>query len=39
VAVASTVGYRVGAFGFLALDELSKEAGGTTGNYGTQDQT
>jgi len=30
--------YRVGSFGFMALNELANEAGGTTGNYGLQDQ-
>ncbi len=31
--------YRVGALGFLAHPELSKEQGGHSGNYGTMDQT
>lgn len=31
--------YRLGSFGFMALSELAGEAGGTTGNYGLQDQT
>ena len=30
--------YRVGAFGFLAHPELSREAGGHSGNYGIMDQ-
>lgn len=30
--------YRVGALGFLALDELREESLGTTGNMGVQDQ-
>ena len=33
------VNYRLLTFGFMALEELAKEAGGTTGNYGVQDQT
>lgn len=32
-----TVNYRLGPFGFLALDELFK-ADGTSGNYGLLDQ-
>lgn len=33
------MGYRLGVFGFLALDELKAEsANGTTGNYGLLDQ-
>jgi para-nitrobenzyl esterase len=31
--------YRVGALGFLAHPELTAEQGGTSGNYGTMDQT
>ncbi|KNC53709.1 carboxylesterase [Thecamonas trahens ATCC 50062] len=30
--------YRLSVLGFLALDALKVEAGGTTGNYGLQDQ-
>ena len=33
-----TVGYRLGAFGFLAHPELSHESGRGSGNYGLQDQ-
>ena len=33
-----SVSYRVGAFGFLAHPELSKESGKGSGNYGLQDQ-
>jgi len=34
-----TANYRLGALGFLALPELSKESGeGTSGNYGLRDQ-
>ena len=34
-----TVAYRLGVFGYLALDELQKESlNGTTGNYGLLDQ-
>mmetsp|Transcript_11947 Transcript_11947/g.33635 ORF Transcript_11947/g.33635 Transcript_11947/m.33635 type:complete len:549 (-) Transcript_11947:201-1847(-) len=38
--VVVTLNYRLGALGFLALEELRDEAGsgGTTGNYGFQDQ-
>jgi para-nitrobenzyl esterase len=37
--VVVTLNYRLGAFGFLALDELRKEdENGSTGNYGTLDQ-
>ena len=32
-----SVSYRVGAFGFLAHPELSKESGKGSGNYGLQD--
>jgi para-nitrobenzyl esterase len=31
--------YRVGAFGFLAHPELTREQGGHSGNYGIMDQT
>ncbi len=31
--------YRVGALGFLAHPDLTAEQGGTSGNYGTMDQT
>ena len=33
-----SVAYRVGAFGFLAHPELTKESGKGSGNYGLQDQ-
>jgi para-nitrobenzyl esterase len=33
-----SVAYRVGAFGFLAHPELSKESGTGSGNYGLEDQ-
>jgi len=33
-----TINYRLGAFGWLAHPELSKEQGGTSGNYGVLDQ-
>ena len=35
-----TMNYRLGALGFLALDELRSRdtAGNSTGNYGVQDQ-
>ncbi len=33
-----SVAYRVGAFGFLAHAELSRESGKGSGNYGLQDQ-
>ena len=32
-----SVAYRVGAFGFLAHPELSRESGKGSGNYGVQD--
>jgi para-nitrobenzyl esterase len=32
------IAYRVGALGFLAHPELSREAGGHSGNYGLMDQ-
>ncbi|MBU6167060.1 MAG: carboxylesterase family protein [Alphaproteobacteria bacterium] len=32
------IAYRVGALGFLAHPELSREAGGRSGNYGLMDQ-
>ncbi|HTV80516.1 MAG TPA: carboxylesterase family protein [Steroidobacteraceae bacterium] len=32
-----SVGYRVGPFGFLAHPTLTREGGGTSGNYGLQD--
>jgi para-nitrobenzyl esterase len=32
-----TVGYRLGPFGFLAHPELTREAGGSSGNYGLRD--
>jgi para-nitrobenzyl esterase len=37
-AVAINFNYRVGAFGFMAHPELSREAGGHSGNYGLMDQ-
>ena len=33
-----TINYRLGAFGYLALPELSKESGTGSGNYGVLDQ-
>ena len=32
-----TINYRLGVFGFLATEDLAKEAGGAAGNYGLQD--
>lgn len=32
-----SINYRLGALGYLAHPELSKEAGGTSGNYAVQD--
>jgi para-nitrobenzyl esterase len=32
-----TINYRLGVFGFLALQELAAEQGGTSGNYGMMD--
>lgn len=32
------VGYRLNAFGFMAIEELSEEQGGSSGNYGIMDQ-
>lgn len=32
-----TINYRLGVFGFLATEELAKEADGAAGNYGLQD--
>ena len=32
-----TINYRLGVFGFLATDDLAKEANGATGNYGLLD--
>ena len=32
-----TINYRLGVFGFLATEDLAKEAGGSAGNYGLQD--
>ena len=37
-AIAINFNYRVGAFGFLAHPDLSKEQGGHSGNYGIMDQ-
>lgn len=36
--VVVTVNYRVGIYGFLAHPELTKEGGGSSGNYGLRDQ-
>jgi para-nitrobenzyl esterase len=33
-----TINYRLGVFGFLAHPDLSREAGGSSGNYGLMDQ-
>ena len=33
-----SIGYRLGAFGFLAHPELDRESGRASGNYGLQDQ-
>ena len=38
-AVFVSLNYRVGALGFLAHPALTAEQGGTSGNYGTMDQT
>jgi para-nitrobenzyl esterase len=35
--VVVTVGYRLGPFGFLAHPELTREGGGSSGNYGLRD--
>ncbi len=35
--VVVSVGYRVGPFGFLAHPELTREGGGTSGNFGLRD--
>ncbi|HEY3706114.1 MAG TPA: carboxylesterase family protein [Terracidiphilus sp.] len=32
-----TINYRLGVFGFLATDDLAKEANGSAGNYGLMD--
>jgi para-nitrobenzyl esterase len=32
-----TINYRLGVFGFLATEDLAKEAGGASGNYGLLD--
>lgn len=32
-----TINYRLGVFGFLASEDLAKEGGGSTGNYGLMD--
>ena len=37
-AIVVTVGYRLGALGFLSLPELDREQGGHSGNYGIMDQ-
>jgi para-nitrobenzyl esterase len=36
--VVVSIAYRVGALGFLAYPELSREGGGSSGNYGLRDQ-
>jgi para-nitrobenzyl esterase len=36
--VVVSVAYRVGALGFLAHPELTREGGGSSGNYGLRDQ-
>ncbi len=36
--VVVTIAYRLGALGFLAHAELSREGAGSSGNYGLQDQ-
>lgn len=36
--VVVTVGHRLSLFGYLALPQLTKEQGGTSGNYGLMDQ-
>ncbi|WP_206108212.1 carboxylesterase/lipase family protein [Paludisphaera soli] len=36
--VVVSIAYRVGPLGFLAHPELSREAGGVSGNYGLRDQ-
>jgi para-nitrobenzyl esterase len=36
--VVVSIAYRVGALGFLAHPELSREGGGLSGNYGLRDQ-
>jgi para-nitrobenzyl esterase len=36
--VVVAMNYRLNAFGWLVLEELSKENGGTSGNYGLLDQ-
>jgi para-nitrobenzyl esterase len=36
--VVVSINYRLGAFGFLAHPELTKEGNGTSGNFGMQDQ-
>jgi para-nitrobenzyl esterase len=33
-----SINYRLGAFGFMAHPELSRENGGSSGNYGMEDQ-
>jgi para-nitrobenzyl esterase len=32
-----TINYRLGVFGFLATEDLAREAGGSAGNYGLMD--
>lgn len=36
--VVVTIAYRLGVLGFLAHPDLSREGGGSSGNYGLQDQ-
>lgn len=36
--VVVTINYRMGALGFMAHPELTREQGGTSGNYGLMDQ-
>jgi hypothetical protein len=36
--VGVTISYRLNIFGFLAIEELSREQGGTSGNFGLKDQ-
>ena len=36
--VVVTINYRLGALGFMAHPELTKEGGGSSGNYGIRDQ-
>lgn len=38
-AIVVTINYRLGPFGWLALDSLAAEQNGASGNYGLMDQT